>query len=165
MGEGENEVTLSTDTAPSRMFNYSLLQRLIEPKLKIYDKAKKVFVDKERVDVSIPLDVADFRRNCTKKTADYPQMATLGLGFQLNMHQAWVPDGFALGDLLYSLILAPGEEQRLVVRENSQTYEISDSAVGSDAVNEAYQSSQNDDTTAIYNYAVDQEMNGYSSPR
>ena len=163
MGEGENEVTLSTDTAPSRMFNYSLLQRLIEPKLKIYDKAKKVFVDKERVDVSIPLDVADFRRNCTKKTADYPQMATLGLGFQLNMHQAWVPDGFALGDLLYSLILAPGEEQRLVVRENSQSYEISDSAVGSDAVNEAYQSSQNDDTTAIYNYAVDQEMNGYSS--
>lgn len=163
MGEGENEVILSTDTAPSRMFNYSFLQRLIEPKLKYYDKSKGVFVETDRVDVGKPLDVATFRRNCTLKTSNYPQMATLGLGFQLNMHQAWVPDGFALGDLLYSLILAPGEEQRLIVRENSQTYEISDSAVGTDAVNESYNSSQNDDTTAIYNYAVDQEMNGYSS--
>ena len=76
---------------------------------------------------------------------------------------AWVPDGFALGDLLYSLILAPGEEQRLVVRENKQSYTITDEAEATDATSENYAMDQEDDTSAAFNYAVDQLSKGNSS--
>ena len=58
------------------------------------------------------------------------------------MNQAWVPDGFALGNLLYSMILAPGEEQRLIVREKSQSYTITDTADAADYTSENYATSQ-----------------------
>lgn len=153
MGDDEHPVMLSSDTAPSRMFSYSMLQRLIEPDLSIgkRDSLKK------------PVDVDGFKTSLYSDPDKLPQMSSLGLGYQLNMHQAWVPDGFALGDLLYSLILAPGEEQRLVVRENTQSYEITDTAEGVDSVNESYQNSQTDDTSAAYEYGVQQMMEAGSS--
>lgn len=157
MGDDENPVMLSTDLAPSKMFTYSMLQRLIEPKL---SKKNNEF---ERIKLNQPVDIDSFKEKLYKSTDDFPQMATLGLGYQLNMHQAWVPDGFALGDLLYSLILAPGEEQRLIVRENKQTYQITDTAQGSDLVTEDYENNQADDTTAVYDYAVSQLMDASSN--
>lgn len=153
MGDDEHPVMLSSDTAPSRMFSYSMLQRLIEPDLSIG----------ERSSLKKPVDVDGFKTSLYSDPDKLPQMSSLGLGYQLNMHQAWVPDGFALGDLLYSLILAPGEEQRLVVRENTQSYEISDTAEGMDSVNESYQNSQTDDTSAAYEYGVQQMMEAGSS--
>lgn len=157
MGEGETAVKLPTDTAPSRVFNYNMIQRLVEPA--VYPPAGKT----EREKLDRPVDVINFKKNMAENPSSIPQMASLGIGYVLNMHQAWVPDGFALGTLLYSTILAPGEEQRLVVRENTQSYEIKDSAEGSDAVSEDYATSQEDDTTAAYNYAVNQLMTGQSS--
>ena len=79
------------------------------------------------------------------------------------MHQAWVPDGFALGTLLYSLVLAPGEEQRLVVRENKLSYELSDSGEATDSDSETYSMQQNDDSDAAYNYALEQMTKGNSA--
>ena len=67
-----------------------------------------------------------------------------------------MPDGFALGSLLYSLVLAPGEEQRLVVREKSQTYTVSDNSDASDSTRESYTLTQDDDAMAVYNYALNQ---------
>lgn len=160
MGDEENPIMLPTDTAPSRVYSYSMLQRLIEPKLK--RNVEGAYTDCERVGINKPLDVGAFKSSIYSNPTQYPQMGTLGLGYQLNMHQAWIPDGFALGDLLYSTILAPGEEQRLIVRETQQTYEITDSAEGTDEVGESYSSSQVDDSTAVYNYAMSQEMNANS---
>jgi len=165
MGDDENPVMLSTDSAPTRMYSYSMLQRLIEPKLK-YKKSTsgtKEYSEKTRVSVDEPIDIDAFKSDIYENIDAYPQMASLGLGYQLNMHQAWVPDGFALGDLLYSLILAPGEEQRLIVRENKQTYQITDTAQGTDHVTEDYQNNQTDDTSAVYDYAVSQMMDANSS--
>ena len=165
MGDDENPVMLSTDSAPTRMYSYSMLQRLIEPKLK-YKKSNsgtKEYSEKTRVTVDEPIDIDAFKSDIYENIDAYPQMASLGLGYQLNMHQAWVPDGFALGDLLYSLILAPGEEQRLIVRENKQTYQITDTAQGTDLVTEDYQNNQTDDTSAVYDYAVSQMMDANSS--
>ena len=157
MGEGETAVKLPTDTAPSRVFNYNMIQRLVEPA--IYPP---VGVG-EREKMKRPIDVTEFKRQLAENPSNIPQMASLGIGYVLNMHQAWVPDGFALGTLLYSTILAPGEEQRLVVRENTQSYEVLDTAEGSEGVVEDYTTSQEDDTTATYNYAVQQLMTGQSS--
>lgn len=156
------EVRLPSDSAPSRVFSYSMLQRLVEPKLtKLNEFREKT--DVERGALSDPVNVMDFKDKMTEDPDSYPQMSTLGMGYVLNMHQAWVPDGFALGSLLYSLVLAPGEEQRLIVRENKQSYILSDNAMGSETVSEDYQLSQSDDTSAIYNYALSQLTSARSS--
>lgn len=52
-----------------------------------------------------------------------------------------------------------------MVRESSQSYEVLDTAEGSEAVAEDYTTSQVDDTTATYNYAVNQLMTGESSSK
>jgi hypothetical protein len=148
MGNDDQTVHLPTDTAPSRVFNYGMLQRLVEPTMEPKGKTRKALTS--------PIDVMDFKSQLYTNPDNYPKMASLGIGYILNMHQAWVPDGFALGTLLYSLVLAPGEEQRLIVREKTQAYTVSDDAEGTDAVSENYELSQTDDTTATYNYAVDQ---------
>ncbi len=155
MGNEDSVIRLSTDTVPSRVFNYSMLQRLVEPE--IFPKAE----DKGsgRKTLNRPLDIEDFKQQLYITPNDekpYPQMSSLGIGYILNMHQAWVPDGFALGTLLYSAVLAPGEEQRLIVRENKHRYSLSDKSSGTDAVSENYAISQEDDTTAAFNYAVNQ---------
>jgi hypothetical protein len=152
MGNEGNEIRLSTDMAPSRVFSYGMLQRLVEPAITTPADNKQV----KRDTLSSPLDVMDFKEKLCVNPDEYPQMSSLGIGYVLNMHQAWVPDGFSLGSLLYSLVLAPGEEQRIVVRENKQSYAITDTAEGTDNDSENYSLSQEDDTTAAFNYAVDQ---------
>ncbi len=161
MGEGEKAIHLPTDTAPSRLFNYGMLQRLVEPEIKGKDE-KTGFKDK-RIKLASPVDVMDFKKKMYSDPDNYPQMTSLGIGYVLNMHQAWVPDGFALGSLIYSLILAPGEEQRLVVREKKQSYSLSDDAEGMDSDSQTYELSQVDDTTAAYNYALNQLSKGNSN--
>lgn len=153
MGEGSGVIKLPTDTAPSRIFTYKMLQRLKEPE--IFPTPSGAGKN-GRIPVSRPLDVEAFKEQMYKDPHNYPQMSTLGIGYTLNMHQAWVPDGFALGTLLYSLVLAPGEEQRLIVRENKQRYSLTDISRGADETHSRYAMSQEDDSYAIFRYAVDQ---------
>ncbi|MDO5665892.1 MAG: DUF4332 domain-containing protein, partial [Bacteroidia bacterium] len=160
MGNEQGVIRLSTDTTPSRVFNYGMLQRLVEPAI---SPSAKNSGDNGRQTLSKPLDVEDFKSKLYNDPDKLPQMSSLGIGYVLNMHQAWVPDGFALGTLLYSLVLAPGEEQRLIVRENKQSYSIQDKTEGTDAVSENYALSQEDDTSAAFNYAVNQLSQGNSN--
>ena len=153
MGNDNDAIYLPTDTAPSRVFNYSMLQRLVEPAISPLADPNN---DNPRISLAQGVDVMKFKNTIARSPEQWPQMSSLGIGYVLNMHQAWVPDGFALGNLLYSLILAPGEEQRLVVREKSQSYKITDTADGSDYTSENYATSQFDNTTAAYEYALGQ---------
>lgn len=72
----------------------------------------------QRVPVGAPLDVDLFRRRMEQNPGDVPKAGSIGLGYILRMSQAWIPRGLSLGNLLYSLPLAPGEEQRVVVSES-----------------------------------------------
>jgi hypothetical protein len=158
MGDEEKgSLHLSTDTAPSRVFNYGMLQRLVEPAVD-----PPASSEKDRVTLASPVDVMDFKSRMYNDPDNIPKMASLGIGYVLNMHQAWVPDGFALGTLLYSLVLAPGEEQRLIVRENRQSYTVADDMEGRDTADESYNLTQIDDATAAFNSAVDQVSNANS---
>lgn len=161
MGEGDDAVWLPTDRAPSRSFSYSLLNRLVEPNLSIPEDSPS-FDDtvKSRKRISDPLDVARFREDFGVNPGSQRIMASLGMGYTLNMSQSWVPDGFALGQLLYSTILAPGEEQRLIVREKSISYDITDVAKGEDYTHGTQDQRQNDAITGIYNYALKQLSEG-----
>ncbi len=153
--EDGNVIYLSTDTTPSKIYNYSMLQRLVEPE--IYPPSST------RIDIKAPVSFEEMKKGLYTDPHNYPQMGSLGVGYVLNMHQAWVPDGFALGSLLYSLVLAPGEEQRLVVRENKLSYELSDSGEATDSDSESYSMQQNDDSDAAYSYALEQMSRGNSA--
>ncbi|WP_318257290.1 hypothetical protein, partial [Ruminococcus sp. XPD3002] len=172
MGEGDDAVWLPTDRAPSRSFTYSLLQRLVEPTLypPAEEKGENVNGDgtaleqksSDRTKLKHPLDINEFKTKISTKTDEYPKMSSLGMGYSLNLRQSWVPDGFALGELLYSLILAPGEEQRLVVREKNQSYTISDQSTGEDYTASSQSQTQSDDLQALYNYVANQYMDAGS---
>lgn len=153
MENDDEAVRLSTDTAPARVFNYCMLQRLVEPSI---INGKDAANSTSRTKLTKPVDVMAFKEGIYESSEKITKMSSLGIGYILNMHQAWVPDGFALGSLLYSLVLAPGEEQRLVVREKSQTYTVSDNSDASDSTSESYTLTQDDDAMAVYNYALNQ---------
>ncbi|WP_295089199.1 DUF4332 domain-containing protein [Ruminococcus sp.] len=162
MGEDENAVWLPTDKAPSRTYSYSLLQRLVEPSIDPPAGNRFNNTVEQRKKLSKPVDISDFRTKFCENPDVYPKMSSLGMGYCLNMHQAWVPDGFALGELLYSLILAPGEEQRLVVRENNSSYDISDNASAQDFTSQSQSQEQSDNIQALYSYVLAQEMEASS---
>lgn len=156
MGDGKNEVYLPTDTAPSRMFNYTIVHRLVEPQLKTNNEISK------RNKLNKALDVHSFKEDLYNNQQNLALASTLGIGYALNMHQAWVPDGFALGNLLYSLVLAPGEEQRLIVREHKEAYTVSDDANATDRIHDSYSNSQVDNETAAFNNAVNRLSTAHS---
>ena len=156
MGDGSNEIYLPTDTAPSRVFNYTMVHRLVEPKI------KKNGIIIERSKFKGALNVQQFKNDLIDNHNNIALADTLGIGYSLNMHQAWVPDGFALGNLLYSLILAPGEEQRIIVREHKEFYSVSDEGNVTDRVHDMYLNSQIDNEAATFNNAVGRYSGAHS---
>ena len=81
------EIRLPSDTAPSRVFNYSMLQRLVEPKLtRIEERGQGHRSEVTRKTMFEPVDVKDFKDKMTTNPDGYPQMSTLGMGYVLNMH-------------------------------------------------------------------------------
>lgn len=158
MGEGDTAVYLPTDTAPSRIFNYSMVQRLIEPAFSV-DGGK---TEGTRNKLSDMLDVSNFRELFYTDPDKVPVAISLGMGYILNMHQAWVPDGYALGNLLYSLVLAPGEEQRIVVREHTESYSVNDEASALDTIRDTYSNRQTDNESAAFHNAADRFSSAYS---
>lgn len=89
------------------------------------------FVD--RLPVDKPIGVDRFREGIIglkgeSITVDrpVPVASTLGLGYVLNLAQVWKYKGLTLGNLLYSLPLAPGEQQRIAVSERVTTASVRD---------------------------------------
>ncbi|MCU0635414.1 MAG: hypothetical protein MUE41_11125, partial [Gemmatimonadaceae bacterium] len=87
----------------------------------------------ERLPVDKPISVDGFRdqligvrNNTIGRERTVPMAGTLGLGYVLNLAQVWKYEGLALGNLLYSLPLAPGEQQRIVVSERTATASVVD---------------------------------------
>jgi hypothetical protein len=88
----------------------------------------------ERLPVDKPISVDGFRDQMIGVSANrigdertIPMAGTLGLGYVLNMQQVWKYRGLTLGNLLYSLPLAPGEQQRIAVSERVATASVRES--------------------------------------
>ncbi len=143
--EGACPVYLNPDTAPSRTFSYNLLQRLSIP-----------CTTNGREPVDTPIDVFGFKNNLRLHHDNICQSGGLSIGYVLGMSQAWVPDGYALGNLLYSLVLAPGEEQRIVVKEHTESYSVSDTADGTDRVTDSSSQYQSDSIEEIFSQTAAQ---------
>ena len=98
-------------------------------------------------------------------TADenVPMAATLGLGYVLWMSQQWQFRGLGLGDLVYSLPLAPGEQTEVAVFERTDTAQVFESESFSEQ-QASQQSAQSDTSTAAtFNSAFTEAASGGSS--
>lgn len=65
-----------------------------------------------------PISIDEFRAGLLTGPAI---VGSLGLGYVLRCSQNWSFQGLGLGDLVYSLPLAPGEQQEVVVEEQTTT--------------------------------------------
>jgi outer membrane protein OmpA-like peptidoglycan-associated protein len=84
----------------------------------------------ERVPISRPLSIDGFRDGLSQPFgsvfAGTPLAGSLAIGYVVHLAQRWTPLGLALGDLVYSLPLAPGEQQRVAVVERTATSQVID---------------------------------------
>lgn len=129
----------------------------------IFDRTTTRFV--ERVPVDKPISVDGFRDqliglggNQIGPQRTVPMAGTLGLGYVLNLAQVWKYDGLTLGNLLYSLPLAPGEQQRIAVSERRATASVRDQEQLSIFEQQQAQLREDASTSAVFHSAFSEEM-------
>ena len=126
----------------------------------------------ERVPIDKPLSVDGFRDQLigVDGTAigverTIPMAGTLGLGYVLNLAQVWKYNGLTLGNLVYSLPLAPGEQQRIVVSERVATAAVSDVERLDIAERQHSSLRENTSAQATFDSAFEEHVNASSSYR
>jgi hypothetical protein len=98
-------------------------------------------------------------------TPTFYQAATIAHGHILYYKQIWKADGYSLGDLLYSLPLAPGQKKQIVIFDwDRSEYGRRDEATHEDEALDAYLS-HNRDILDITHGSVAEQMRGGSSSR
>ena len=117
----------------------------------------------DRVPVDRPIDLTVFYRNVEEDPLDVPKAASLGLGYIVRLHQVWIPAGLSLGDLLYSLPLAPGEEQRIAVYERIETLRVSEAESFSIDEAQRFREAADSSTLAVFSSAYRESASGGSS--
>jgi hypothetical protein len=126
----------------------------------------------ERVPIDKPISVDGFRDqlvgvagNTIGTERAVPMAGTLGLGYVLNLAQVWKYDGLTLGNLLYSLPLAPGEQQRIVVSERVATASVSELESVDIAEQQRSSLRENASAQATFDSAFEEHVSANSSYR
>lgn len=102
--------TASASGEPKRTFNMDLLNKLvIEHKVNTIIKGDAKAVFKGRIHLN-QLNQIDWDDEPT-----IYQAASIAHGHLLHFKQEWIPDGYSIGDLVYSLPLAPGQKKQIAV--------------------------------------------------
>src|SRR5262249_8431530 len=130
--------------------------------------AQHTFVD--RVPVDQPISVDGFRDRIVGDVGGQisddetmPMAGTLGLGYIVQMAQHGTYMGLSLGDLLYSLPRAPGEQQRVAIFEQRQ--QLSTAEMETLDYDEQQQARQQSDssTSSVFNSGFAEHVRGASS--
>jgi hypothetical protein len=124
----------------------------------------------DRIPVEQPLSVDGFRDQIMgvnplgTVTADetVPMAGTLGLGYVLWMSQRWTFQGLGLGDLVYSLALAPGEQQQIAIFERVDTATVRESEFFTEEEVESQAALSDTSTQATFSSAFDETVNAGS---
>lgn len=124
----------------------------------------------ERVPVDKPISVDGFRdkligvtNNLIGPQRTVPMAGTLGLGYVLNLAQVWRYDGLTLGNLLYSLPLAPGEQQRIAVSERRATASVRDQEQLSIFEQQLAALREDSSTSAVFHSAFSERVSANTS--
>ena len=97
---------------------------------------------------------------------DHPvtyQATTVAIGHLLTLKQVWRADGYSLGDLLYSLPLAPGQTKQIATVDWDRRETTSREAARSEREQLAAQLSHDRDISEIINSALSEHDRGSSS--
>lgn len=113
-----------------------------------------------RTNLSGPISIDDFRQGLLTGPAI---VGSLGLGYVLRCSQKWKFQGLALGDLVYSLPLAPGEQQQVVIEEQTTTLAVQDTEAVYGVASDQASSLSDSSTQATFNAAFQQSAQGGSS--
>jgi hypothetical protein len=114
----------------------------------------------ERVPVEAPIDVSRFLRLIKVNPRAVPKASTLGLGYTVSMKQLWIPTGMSLGDLVYSLPLAPGEQQVVAISEERETLSVREQEALTAEELQRYQDASDTSTSAVFSSAADEVARG-----
>lgn len=125
----------------------------------------------DRIPVEQPVSVDGFRDQLMGLqqdgtfTADEtrPMAGTLGLGYTLWLAQQWTFQGLALGNLVYSLPLAPGEQQQVAIFERTDTEAVYESESFTEEEQIQQSALADTSTNATFNSAFNEAVNGSSS--
>jgi hypothetical protein len=181
LGEGDCARSFRSNAGVIDTFRYGTLIRLVAPRVHpqqtaissfsssdpqtMYEYAKLVgglvkLVD--RTPVSGPIDITAFIDKVSSKPGTVPKASSLGLGYVVHMEQTWIPAGLSLGDLVYSLPLAPGEQQRIAVFEQHESMAVLDSESLSIDERQAYAENADTSTQAVFSQAYRESAYGES---
>ena len=116
-----------------------------------------------RVPIEAPIDVTAYLEAVQRNPRIVPKAATLGMGYIVKMHQIWVPNGMSLGDLVYSLPLAPGEQQRIAVSDERETLSVREQEALSAEEFQNFRETADSSTNAVFRSAFDESARGGST--
>jgi hypothetical protein len=142
-GEGDCALAFREGEGVSDRFAFSTLFRLVAPELwppplttlvqlpnggivAIPVSAGAAAAFASRAPLAQPLDVTRLRDALGKAPDEVPMAGSLGLGYILEFRHEWKPAGYSLGNLVYSLALAPGERQVIAVVDRDQSLRATD---------------------------------------
>jgi len=125
----------------------------------------------ERLPIDQPVNVDAFRDGVAgitpagfgSEASTVPVAGTLGLGYIVHMAQTWTPKALALGDLVYSLPLAPGEQQRIAIVDWTATSSVSDTERLDVQEAQAFRERNDASTRATFESGMSQQASGGSS--
>jgi len=115
-----------------------------------------------RVPIEAPIDVSAYLEQVQRNPRAVPKAATLGIGYTVKMRQLWIPTGLSLGDLVYSLPLAPGEQQRIAVSDERETLSVREQETLTAEEFQRYNESADSSTNAVFNSAFNESAAGGS---
>lgn len=115
-----------------------------------------------RVPVESPIDVETFLDGMERNPRGVPKAATLGMGYIVKMHQLWIPTGLSLGDLVYSLPLAPGEQQRIAFADERASLSVREQESMTAEEWQRYNENADSSTHAVFSSAFNEAASGGS---
>lgn len=133
LGDDADCIRVLENQISFEQFPYGIFFQLIAPALyteteSVNQDQTGVYQDVTRNDTPLsrnqltgPISIDEFRMGLLTGPAI---VGSLGLGYVLRCSQNWEFQGLALGDLVYSLPLAPGEQQQVVVEEQITTLQV-----------------------------------------
>lgn len=128
----------------------------LDPKTQKYSRQDSA---QKRSAITSPISVDDFREQLL---FDPFIVGSLGLGYVLRCSQNWVFKGLTLGDLVYSLPLAPGEQQQIVVEEQTTTLQVQETEAVYGAEQSMARAATDSSSQAVFNSALHQASQGGS---
>lgn len=117
---------------------------------------------RDRVPIEEPIDVDEFFEDLEDDPVSVPKAASLGLGYVTKMRTVAVNVGLSLGRLIYSLPLAPGEEQRIVISEQRETLSVRERESMSFSELQEFEESRDTSFDSTFSTALSELINGSS---